>query len=182
MQHYTYVHRKPDGSIFYIGKGSGDRAYRKNHRNQYWKNIVAKHGSYSVDVLANWKTHQEAIDHEVLLISWFKKMGYQLANLTDGGEGVVGYRPTQETLAIMSAKLKGKPSWAKGKKLKPHTEETKRLMSIAHKGRAITVEHKLNISLAKKGLPQKQVKCPHCYKIGGTIMTRWHFDNCKERQ
>jgi hypothetical protein len=182
MEHYTYAHYKPDGSIFYIGKGSGDRAYRTNHRNRYWKHIVAKHGSYTVDILARWKTHKEALSHEVLLISCFKDMGHKLANLSDGGEGNSGYKATPETLAKMSASAKGKQSWAKGKKLKPHTGETKRQMSVAHKGKPKTEQHRLNISLSKKGLPQKQVKCPHCDKIGGTIMTRWHFDNCKEKQ
>ena len=182
MQHYTYAHYKPDGSIFYIGKGSGDRAYRTNHRNRYWKHIVAKHGSYTVNILAKWKTHEEALSHEVLLISCFKDMGYKLANLSDGGEGNSGYKATPETLTKMSASAKGKQSWAKGKKLKPHTDETKRQMSVAHKGKPKTEQHRLNISLGKKGLPQKQVKCPHCDKIGGVVMTRWHFNNCKEKQ
>lgn len=151
MEHYTYAHCKPDGSIFYIGKGSGDRAYRTNHRNRYWQHIVAKHGTYTVNILAKWKTHEEALSHEVLLISCFKDMGRKLANLTEGGEGNSGYKPTSETLAKMSASMKGKPSWAKGKKLKPHTEETKQKMSIARKGKSISEQHRINIGLSKKG-------------------------------
>jgi hypothetical protein len=182
VQHYTYAHCKPNGSIFYIGKGSGDRAYRKSHRNQYWHNIVNKYGSYNIEILSNWNTHEEALSHEVLLISCFKDMGYELANLTIGGEGVVGYKHTIESTIKMSAFAKGRPNPTKGIKRKPQSIETKRQMSIAKLGKLKTEQHKLNISLGKKGLPQKQVKCPHCDKIGGTIMTRWHFDNCKEKQ
>ena len=152
MQHYTYAHYKPNGSIFYIGKGSGDRAYRTNHRNRYWKNIVAKHGSYTVDILARWKTHEEALSHEILLISCFKDMGCELANLTIGGEGVVGYKHTIESLAKMSASAIGRSNPTKGIKRKPHTDETKRQMSVAKLGKSKTEQHRLNISLGKKGI------------------------------
>jgi len=151
MQHYTYAHKKPDGSIFYIGKGSGDRAYRTNHRNRYWRNVVAKHGTYAVEILATWETHKEALAHEIELIAYFKSQKCNLVNLTDGGEGNVGYKPTPETLEKMSASLKGKACWAKGKKLKPHSEETKAKMSLAHKGVRFSDDHKIKISRSKKG-------------------------------
>jgi len=33
-----------------------------------------------------------------------------------------------------------------------------------------------------KGIKQKKQKCPHCGKIGGNTMSRWHFDNCKDKK
>jgi len=43
MEYYVYKHiRLKDGSIFYIGKGKGDRMYSADKRNQYWKRIVEK--------------------------------------------------------------------------------------------------------------------------------------------
>jgi hypothetical protein len=34
----------------------------------------------------------------------------------------------------------------------------------------------------RKGIPSKQVVCPHCGKIGGNSgMKRYHFDNCKKK-
>ena len=96
MQFYTYAHYKPNGSLFYIGKGHGNRAFRKSGRNRYWKRIVEKYGTPKIEILANWNTEKEAFDHEMLLISCFKDMGYKLANITDGGEGCTGLRHTEE--------------------------------------------------------------------------------------
>ena len=92
---YTYAHAKPNGTIFYIGKGKTKRAWDRNGRSEYWTRIVNKHG-FEVQILANWKTEQEAFDHEILLISCFKDMGYELANHTDGGEGPSGMQHTDE--------------------------------------------------------------------------------------
>ncbi len=39
--------------------------------------------------------------------------------------------------------------------------------------------HRKNISLSRKGIKCKLVKCPHCGKCGGNNMKRYHFDNCK---
>jgi hypothetical protein len=117
---YTYAHTKPDGTIFYIGKGSKRRAWKTHNRNKHWKSIVEKHNGFNVEILANWNTEQEAFDHEVLLISCFKDMNYILANKTDGGEGASGYKHLEET------KLKMK-----------HTvsEHTKEKIRIARKGK-----------------------------------------------
>ena len=69
---YTYAHITSDtNKIFYIGKGSGRRMYRKDARNNHWHNTVKKHG-YKVIKLADWKTSEEAFIHEKLLISSFK--------------------------------------------------------------------------------------------------------------
>ena len=93
---HTYAHYKPQGGLFYIGKGSGDRAHQKNGRNAYWNRVVAKYGNPHVKILAYWDTEQEAMDHEVLLISCFKDMGYKLTNMSAGGDGCSGYKHTEE--------------------------------------------------------------------------------------
>lgn len=83
---YTYAHIRNDtNKIFYIGKGIDDRAWFTYGRNKYWNNIVKKHG-YSVQILANWKTEEESLEHEILLISCFKDMGNDLVNMTNGGD------------------------------------------------------------------------------------------------
>jgi len=104
---YTYAHTKPDGAIFYIGKGKGARHADKHHRNRYWKFVVQKHGGFQSEILANWDTEAEAFDHEKLLISCFRDMGYKLANFTDGGEGSSGYKYTEEQRAQRSGEGNG---------------------------------------------------------------------------
>lgn len=72
-----------------------------------------------------------------------------------------------ETARKMGLANKGKPSWNKGRlDLPKHSDETK-----------------LKMSLAKKGMKQPTMKCPHCKKIGkSNAMKRWHFDNCKVKK
>jgi len=206
---YTYAHYKPEGGLFYIGKGAGNRAYDMQRRNTYWKNIVNKHGNPHVEILANWDTDAEALDHEKLLISCFKDMGYKLANLTDGGEGVSGYKHSEEIKQKMRGRtgekhpMFGKPKSdyvklmiSKANSGKIRTEEFKKRVSEKLKGRVFSFEHLQKISQSLKGKKFTQehkdklsvsskeiVKCPHCDKIGARIaMKRWHFDNCKNKE
>ena len=87
---YTYAHINPTtNKIFYIGKGKANRVTQIAKRNQHWKNIVAKYG-FKPEILSYWNSEQAALDHEELLISCFRDMGYKLANLSDGGEGAAG--------------------------------------------------------------------------------------------
>lgn len=94
MSYYTYAHfTKDTNELFYIGKGSftkqGDfkRANACTGRNTYWKNKVNKHNGFKVEILAVWKTEQEAFAHEEFLIFVMKE---KLVNLTSGGEGCAG--------------------------------------------------------------------------------------------
>jgi len=156
--HYTYAHAKPNGTIFYIGKGIGRRAYSKN-RNDYWKRIVAKYG-YEVQILAHWDTEAEALDHEVLLISCMKDMGIELCNLTDGGEGATGYKHTNEHKTKLKGNSYGASSWGLTFKGKKHSEESRAQMSyvrIGNKNKAGTTlseESKTKISASNLGKPK----------------------------
>ena len=153
--HYTYAHAKPDGTIFYIGKGIGRRAYSKN-RNNYWKRIVAKYG-YEVQILAHWDTEKEALNHEVLLIACMKDMGIELCNLTEGGEGATGYQHSEEHKASLKGNTYGASTWGLTFKGKKHSKESRAKMSymrIGNKYKAGTIlseESKAKISKAKKG-------------------------------
>lgn len=104
---YTYLHRRNDtGQVFYVGQGRGRRAWGKSDRNPHWKKVVAKAG-YTVEILAQWPTKDDAATHEVLLISVFKGMAHPLVNMTDGGDGgMPGHKPSPETRAKRSASLR----------------------------------------------------------------------------
>ena len=132
---YTYAHYKPEGGIFYIGKGVKRRAYEMTKRNMYWNNVVNKYGKPYVEILANWKTEIEAFDHEKLLIASFKDMGVALVNLTDGGEGPSGSKHSEETKLKLSILKKGKPSPNKGV---PMSEEQKLKLRLANLGKPAT--------------------------------------------
>ncbi len=107
MKHYTYAHYTKDTSeLFYIGKGQGRRARQqdKDTRSRWWHSKIKKHGGFTVEILCYWNTEKEALEHEKLLISIFKN---QLVNLTDGGEGCSGYKPTPETVQKIKKALTG---------------------------------------------------------------------------
>jgi hypothetical protein len=82
--------RLDTGEIFYIGKGSGRRAWSKADRNKYWKNI-AKDG-YIVEILFKELLESDAFKKEKELIPFYKNIGMCAANITNGGEGTSGYK------------------------------------------------------------------------------------------
>jgi hypothetical protein len=106
MKFYTYIHiRKDSNKIFYVGKGQGNRAY-VTKRNKHWHAIADQYG-FDVCIIAYWRLEQEALDHEMLLISCFNDMGYHLANKTSGGEGTSGLTPWNKGLTGPSSLLGG---------------------------------------------------------------------------
>lgn len=85
---YVYLHLKPDHSVFYVGKGTGKRAWSYYLRNQHWKYIVNCHGLI-VEIYADNLTEEKAFSLEKELIKHYRTTG-RLANVTDGGGGVSG--------------------------------------------------------------------------------------------
>jgi len=62
------------------------------------------------------------------------------------------------------------------------SEEQKRKISKTLMGTKKSEETRRKISKAMKGRTYPTVKCPHCGKEGkGGAMTRYHFNNCKEK-
>jgi len=190
--YYTYGHYKTDSKeLFYVGKGKGNRAYEKDSRSDYWKNIVSKYG-YTVEIFAEWKSEKDAFIHEKFLIECFKDLT-NLCNLTTGGEGCSGYIWSEE----QKEKLKLRLHPNLGKKLPDHVCKQ---ISLTQKGvlrGKQTKEHSEKISQALKGKPKtleqaarlKEVAtkaaqtvrvCTNCGHEGrGPNMYRYHFNNCK---
>lgn len=96
-----------------------------------------------------------------------------------------GYRDSEETRLKKSLALKGKP---KG----PMSEEQKQIRSEKQKGvkkpegfgDKVAERMKLEFSLNNPNRrPDLQKTCEHCGKtVGPSNYTRWHGDNCKEKQ
>lgn len=98
---YVYEHIRPDtNKVFYVGKGSGYRSGITQHRNNYWKNIVAKAGGFSVRKIAENIDEELAFFIEQERIDQLKKLGIKISNLTEGGEGSLN--PSKETRQKMS--------------------------------------------------------------------------------
>jgi len=176
MKYYTYAHSKPDGTIFYIGKGHSKRAYDLVKRNIYWKRVVEKHGTPTVKILANWATEQEALDHEVLLISCFKEMGYKLTNLTDGGEGSSGFKHSQESIEKISKVKKANPTryWLG----KPRNLETNKKISKALLGKPSKSGNQKGLVIATNIETGKQITLDGRKNIESYGFSSGHVSKC----
>jgi len=160
MKFYVYQHVKADtNAIFYVGKGKGKRCNKKNGRNQYWHNVVNKHG-YKAEIVVDGLDEELAFLTEIELIDKYKKLGLELVNTTDGGEGASGYKHTEEH----KEKLKGNEYWklvkVNGFKGKTHSDEQKAKWSEMRKGSPgtrngvhLSDETKAKMSASKSGKP-----------------------------
>lgn len=143
-EYYVYIHKKPTtGEIFYVGKGSGNRAYNRRNRTSWWKRLVAKHG-FDVEIVASGLQEWYAFELEVELIAKYGRRDTNegsLINRTDGGDGCSGIIFTEEVRKKISDSLIGNARTL-GKKF---TEEHRRKMSEAHRGKTFTAQHVANM-------------------------------------
>ena len=100
---YLYRHIRADkNEPFYVGIGSDNafkRAYDTGNRNRHWRNIV-KNTAYDVEIILEEITWEEACKKEKEFISLYGRTDLglgSLCNLTEGGEGVIGMKHTDET-------------------------------------------------------------------------------------
>ena len=121
---YRHI-RQDKNEPFYIGIGeSEDRAYEKKGRTRAWKHIAKK--GYDVEVLFDDLSWEEACEKEREFIALYgrrdRKKG-TLVNMTDGGEGTVGYRHTDKTKEkCRLASLGSNNAWY-GKKRPDHSDK-----------------------------------------------------------
>jgi len=99
--HYLYRHIRLDSNeVFYIGIGTKpksfksihiefSRAYSKNTRSDFWKNIILK-TPYEVEILFESDNYDFIKEKEIEFISLYGRRNLKqgsLVNLTDGGDG-----------------------------------------------------------------------------------------------
>lgn len=88
---YTYLWLREEGTPYYVGKGSGKRAFQRHKR-------IGHPPPHSRIIIQHFDSEVDAFDAERLLISIYgrKQFGGLLCNLTDGGEGPVGQKMSPE--------------------------------------------------------------------------------------
>lgn len=107
MMFYTYIHTTPYNKVFYVGKGTKERAYSKSDRSIAWRNVVSKHAGYGTIIASEWESEDEAFEHERFLIACFKDLGHELVNATSGGRGANDYCVSEEVRRLKSLKQTG---------------------------------------------------------------------------
>jgi hypothetical protein len=152
--YYIYAHINPtDLTVFYIGKGKGNRITSKQCRSIWWHRYIDKY-DYCVCFVEEGLTEKEAFEKEIYYIKFFgrKDLGEgSLINMSDGGAGgnnnkgrvfseevrrkmsesrkksdrshIISAPKSEETRRKLSEKLKGRPSHRKGKKLSQEHRE-----------------------------------------------------------
>ena len=141
---YTYIHCKPDGTPFYVGKGSGRRAYDLAGRTAHHKNIVKKYGKGNIGVFTFLcVSEQEALDDEVLWIEQLRAEGFVLCNITAGGDGVSGMVHSAETRAKMSLAKMGNQNLLGHH----HSSATRAKISLASKNSSQEARSKMSAAL-----------------------------------
>lgn len=189
--YYVYSYLREDYSPYYIGKGSGKRAYIKGP-----KEVKPPRDKSRVKIIKADLTEEEAFLLEKLYVLMFGRVDLGtgiLRNKSDGGDGSSGAVRSEETKEkIRQANLgKKRPQWVydkiatsnRGKKV---SAETRAKQSAAKKGRKCTEEHKRKVSEAKKGFKHtneakqkmsaarkgKQLSPEHVEKISKAIKLR----------
>jgi hypothetical protein len=179
---YVYEHWRLDrDECFYVGKGKGIRAYKMRDRNAHHRAIMAKlsrEGSgMEVRMVATGLAEDEAFALEVERIAFWREAGADLANRTDGGDGVsglkmsdeakdkmaaakIGTKQSPETIAKRIAPLVGRKQprhaveiCAEKRRGKALSEEHKAKLSAAHMGKTVSDAARASLSAANKGKP-----------------------------
>ena len=105
---YVYEHLRQDtNAVFYVGKGSGARCSTSQGRNRWWQGIAKKHG-YAARIRLTVASEELAYLAEQELIDQYRRLGCQLVNMTDGGEGMTGHKMAPEVVERRAAKMRGK--------------------------------------------------------------------------
>lgn len=165
MDYYVYLHKKKtNGTVFYVGKGKGNRAYQTHGRSKFWRGVVEKYGlvvEIYMDNLQEWYAHELEKDLIALYGRRDKGLG-NLVNMTEGGDGVAGYKFTDEAKNKISIKVSGDSNPRADKKIYTfvniHTKEI-------FKGTRFELESKT--SLRVRDLFKKNLRSINGWTIAG---------------
>jgi len=141
----VYRHRRLDkNEVFYVGIGKKEsRAFDMVHRNHIWKGIKSR-SEVDVEIVASDLSWELACELEQLMISEYGRIDLHtgsLANLTDGGEGTIGIKHSQES----------KDKRANSNRGKKRTQETRLKISQALTGKKLSEQHIENLRTSHLG-------------------------------
>lgn len=147
---YVYLLFRLNGIPCYVGKGKGDRwarhEGRAKHKNRHLGSIIDQARAAGKELpkikVCEDMNEEAAFELERLLIGCIGRGNYgPLVNLTDGGDGPSGYKPSAELIARQTAARKGK--------LHPPGSNERR--SAGLKGKPKTPEHAAAAGAGQRG-------------------------------
>lgn len=179
---YLYRHLRLDSDMpFYIGIGRGYRAWQKTNRSRYWERIVQKYG-FSVEIMLDGLTWEEAQAKEKEFIALYgrkdKGTGF-LINMTDGGDGMLGFIPTEKMRKSASERAKGN-KYTLGRKLSPEHKAATGRANLGNKhcvGRVLSCDTKNKIKIARARQPATNAKGVVQYDLSGMFVAEYASAN-----
>lgn len=143
MKHktYVYLHKTLDGKVFYVGAGIKKRYSETYKKSKEWKQI-AKNGKVS-EIVETFDDRDDALWLEAYLIASYKALGHPIVNKSDGGRS--GHHGV------------------------PASIETRKKMSMAHKGLVHSDLAKCNMRAAQRLIKEKPFIC---VELNKTFMTQ----------
>ena len=157
---YVYEHWRPDTDVcFYVGKGSGKRAWGSRNRNKFHVNVVKKLTKLGmcveVRMVASGLIEAQAFALEIERIAFWRALGVELVNATLGGEGPSGFKlSSKHKAALLAANIgKSRPAEVcekiRVKLLGKKNPERGPKISAALKGKKLTRAHRAKLALAQ---------------------------------
>jgi NUMOD3 motif len=192
-KYYLYRHIRLDkNEPFYIGIGTKSnrqhpnikseykRAYEINRKESYiWNNIVSK-TEYEIEILFESNDYNFIKEKEKEFIKLYGRINKNsgcLSNMTDGGDGTIGYIPSKEQVENHRNFLIGRKQSeeTKQKRLESrrgykHSEETRVKISNSHKGKKTAKEH---LEKLYKGQIIANSKPILQYDLDGNLIKEW---------
>jgi hypothetical protein len=152
---YTYAYLREDRSPYYIGKGEGNRAYKK-----YRSGIKPPKNKSRIIFLKQNLIEEEAFRHEIYMIAVFgrKDLGTGiLHNRTNGGEGVSGRVLGAD--GIKNCSKAGTKGGKKSKKLGSgiHGRTQEQMTEDGKKGGTISGKRNYELGLGIHGRTKEQM-------------------------
>ena len=164
---YVYAYLREDTTPYYIGKGSGSRAY-KNQRD-----IPKPRDNSRIQMIETNLTEPQAFELEKALIQKYGRKDLDtgiLRNMTDGGDGASGKVWTNSARAAVSA--------AKTKWHKEHDTTGTNNPNFGNPSKH--VPHNKGVSMSEEQKIKLRRPCVHCGKeTAPHLFVRYHGNKCK---